>query len=100
MFCSSREPPPVLLSKARLDALSGRIEQNNTMETINYQMNGADDQDAEVVLSQEKTGTDAMGEIGYAAAMEETECKLCEGTGENNWGQKCKECSTDYDKHQ
>lgn len=40
------------------------------METINYQMNGADDQDAEVVLSQEKTGMDAMGEIGYAAAME------------------------------
>jgi len=99
MFCSSREPPPVLLSKARLDALSGRTEQN-TLMTINYQQNGPDGKmEAEEILSQEKVqvSLDASGEIGYAAAMEETECKLCDGTRENSNGKPCQECSSHYD---
>lgn len=36
-------------------------------------------------------------EIELAA---ELECKLCDGTGEDSAGKKCKECSTDYDKYQ
>lgn len=70
------------------------------MEKINYQMNGEDDQDAEIVeVSQEKTSV--MDEIGAAAAMENEDkpwnCHLCEDSREDIDGKPCKNCSSHYD---
>jgi len=69
--------------------------------TINYQQNGPDGKMEAEEVSPIKVSLDASGEIGYAAAMEETECKLCEGTGEvellDGKMRKCQECSSHYD---
>lgn len=72
------------------------------MENVNFVPNGEDDFDVEEV-SQEKIAypLDNGAEIEAAAAALDEEdgndCEICDGTGKDERGRPCQECSVDYD---
>lgn len=68
----------------------------------NYQQNGPDGKMEAEEVSQINYGTEAEAEIELAAAMEASECKICEGVGKvekyNGFMVPCQECSVDFEQ--